>query len=71
MSADDISMKIFENAIDSELLLRDLTSDQRVHVFIHDGESWTAAKVLRRLAQHLREHYPQMQEMVTQFSARK
>lgn len=71
MSVDDISMKIFENAMDNELLLRDLTPAQRAQVFVHEGESWTAAKVLRRMAQHLREHYPWMKEIVAQFSASK
>lgn len=71
MSTDDISMKIFENAMDSETFLRDLPLDQRSRVFVHDGESWTAAKVLRRMAQHLREHYPWMETMVEQFSLKK
>ncbi|HXR65922.1 MAG TPA: DinB family protein [Ktedonobacteraceae bacterium] len=71
MKTDDISMKIFENAMDSEILLRDLTPEQRVQVFVHNGESWTAAKVLRRMAQHLREHYPWMQEMADQLTASK
>lgn len=70
MTADDISMKIFENAMDNEILLRDLTPEQRTQVFTHDGEQWTAAKVLRRMAQHLREHYPWMEAIATQFSAR-
>lgn len=71
MSTDDISMKIFENAMDSEILLRDLTPAQRSHVFVHNGESWTAAKVLRRMAQHLREHYPWMEETAAQLTTRK
>ncbi len=69
LTADEISMKIFENAMDSELLLRDLTPAQRTQVFTHDGEAWTAAKVLRRMAQHLREHYPWMLAMAEQFAA--
>ena len=71
MNADEISMKIFENAMDSEILLRDLTSEQRTRIFVHDSESWTAAKVLRRMAQHLREHYPWMQETAEQLALQK
>ena len=71
MSADDISMKIFENAMDNEILLRYLTPEQRTQVFVHNGEQWTAAKVLRRMAQHLREHYPWMEEIAAQLSTRK
>jgi predicted RNase H-like HicB family nuclease/uncharacterized damage-inducible protein DinB len=69
LSADDISLKIFEHAMDYEVLLRDLTTDQRSRVFLHDGEQWTAAKVLRRMAGHLHEHYQSMDEMVHAFSA--
>ncbi|HVU69495.1 MAG TPA: DinB family protein [Ktedonobacteraceae bacterium] len=69
MTADEISMKIFENAMDSELLLRDLSPEQRTQVFTHNGEAWTAAKVLRRMAQHLREHHPWMLAMAEQFAA--
>lgn len=71
MNTDEICMKIFENAMDSEITLRDLTPEHRSRVFIHDGESWTAAKVLRRMTQHLREHYPWMEEMAQQFSLQK
>lgn len=70
MNADDISMKIFENAMDFELVLRDLSPEQRTRVFIHGNEEWTAAKVLRRMAGHLREHYPWMQEIARRISAR-
>ncbi|HEU5377845.1 MAG TPA: DinB family protein [Ktedonobacteraceae bacterium] len=68
MSTDDISMRIFENAMDSEIILHDFPAEQRSSVFVHDGEAWTLAKVLRRMAQHLREHYPWMEEIVQQFS---
>ncbi|MGH2480043.1 MAG: type II toxin-antitoxin system HicB family antitoxin [Ktedonobacteraceae bacterium] len=71
MSADDISMKMFENAMDNEVLLRDLTPAQRSQVFVHSNETWTAAKVLRRMTQHLREHYPWMQEIARQVSENK
>ncbi len=68
MNADDISMKMFGNAIDNEMLLRDLTPAQRSQVFMHAGETWTAAKVLRRMTHHLREHYPWMQELGRQLA---
>jgi len=69
MDADAISMKIFENAMDYELLLRELTAEQRSQVYLHQGEEWTAAKVLRRMAGHLREHARWMEETVRQLSA--
>lgn len=66
--ADDISMKIFENAMDYEIILRELTPEQRSRVLTHEGEEWSAAKVLRRMAGHLREHYQWMEEIVEQFT---
>lgn len=54
----EISVALFDVGMDSELALRDLSEEQRSHIFTHDGEEWTAAKVLRRLVGHLREHYP-------------
>ncbi len=71
MSADDISMKLFENAMDYEIILRELALDQSTQVFVHEGEEWTAAKVLRRMAGHLREHYQWMEEIAEQLSARR
>jgi uncharacterized damage-inducible protein DinB/predicted RNase H-like HicB family nuclease len=68
LTADEASMQMFENAIDHEILLRELTPEQRAHAFVHGSETWTAAKVLRRLVHHLREHYAWMQEIVQQFS---
>jgi predicted RNase H-like HicB family nuclease len=59
----DVSMALFDNAMDVELILRGLTPEQRERVFLHDGEEWTAAKVLRRMVEHLREHYPWMREI--------
>jgi predicted RNase H-like HicB family nuclease len=59
----DVSMALFDNAMDVELLLRELTAEQRGRLFLHNGEEWTAAKVLRRMVQHLREHYPWMREI--------
>ncbi len=59
----DVSMALFDNAMDVELLMSGLTPEQRGHVFLHGGEEWTAAKVLRRMVEHLREHYPWMREI--------
>jgi predicted RNase H-like HicB family nuclease len=71
MTTDEISMKIFENAMDSEIILRDLTPEQRSRVFIHEAEAWSAAKVLRRMSQHLRKHYPWMKEIAEGFALQK
>ena len=71
VDADGVSLKLFENAMDYEIVLRELTPGQRARVFVHDGEEWTAAKVLRRLAGHLCEHYPWMQEIAEQVSGGK
>jgi predicted RNase H-like HicB family nuclease len=38
--------------------LRALPASLRSRRFVHDGEEWTAAKVLRRRTGHLFEHYP-------------
>ncbi len=69
--ADSISMKIFENAMDYEIILRELTPEQRSRILVHDGEEWTAAKVLRRMAGHLREHAGWMKEIAEQLAAKK
>lgn len=67
-SSADIAMTFFDNAMDYELMLRDLTAEQRQHVYTHNGEQWTAAKVLRRMTEHLREHYPWMAEIVRELN---
>ncbi|HEY0755458.1 MAG TPA: DinB family protein [Ktedonobacteraceae bacterium] len=71
LTTDEICMRIFERAMDSEIFLRDLTPEQRTRVWLHDDESWTAAKTLRRMAQHLREHYAYMEETIQQFAVNK
>ena len=64
----DLTMKLFENAMDYETFLRDLPPEQRARVY-HQGEAeYTAAKVLRRMCEHLREHYPWMLAISRQFS---
>jgi predicted RNase H-like HicB family nuclease len=69
MSADDVAMKIFEDAMDNEITLRDLSSEQRTHVFVHDSEEWTAAKVFRRQTAHLYEHLLCISAIEAQLSA--
>lgn len=62
----DLAMAFFDNAMDYELILRELTPEQRQRVYTHGQAQWTAAKVLRRMTGHLREHYPWMAEIVTE-----
>ena len=66
----DLSMALFDNAMDHELLLRGLSQAERERIFLHEGEEWTAAKVLRRLTGHLREHYPRMVAIAGQLSTK-
>lgn len=62
----DLAMKFFDNAMDHELALRALTPEQRQRIYYaSNGGQWTAAKVLRRMTVHLREHYPWMEEIVS------
>ena len=62
----EISVALFDVGMDTELALRGLSEEQRSHIFTHEGEEWTAAKVLRRLVGHLREHYPWIEELAKQ-----
>ena len=62
----DLTRKLFENAMDYETFLRDLTPEQRTRVYHHGEAEYTAAKVLRRMCEHLREHYPWMQAIALQ-----
>ena len=59
----DIAMLFFDRAMDYELFLRALSPEQRRQVFTHGSAEWTAAKVLRRMTEHLRDHYPWMVEI--------
>lgn len=62
----DLALAFFDKAMDYELYLRALTPEQRQHIYIYDGAEWTAAKSLRRMTTHLREHYPWMQKIAEQ-----
>lgn len=59
----DLPTALFDVAMDTELAIRGLTEEQRSRVYTHEGEEWTAVKVLRRLVGHLREHYPSIQQL--------
>jgi hypothetical protein len=63
----ELSRKLIKNGMNYETFLRGLTAEQRAHVYVHGGAEWTAAKVLRRMTEHLRDHYPWMQTIVRQF----
>ena len=61
---------LIEHGRTYETVLRGLTPAQRTRIYIHGEAEWTAAKTLRRLTRHLREHYPWMQKLAGQFSTR-
>jgi len=63
----ELPMTLIENGMKYETFLRRLTAEKRAHVYIHDEAEWTAAKVLRRMTEHLRDHYPWMQTIARQF----
>ncbi len=44
--------------------LREMTREERGALRLHDGEEWTARKVLRRFLEHEREHSGQLREMM-------
>lgn len=61
--AGDLEMTFFDRAMDYELFFRDMPPERRQRVFTPDNGQWTAAKSLRRMTGHLREHYPWMAEI--------
>ena len=64
------STKLLENARIYETFLRGLTAEQRAHVYVHGEAEWTAAKVLRRMTEHLLDHYSGMRAIAGQISQR-
>lgn len=44
-------------------VLRSLSDSGRVQVFERSGQEWTANKTTRRMAGHLREHYPWVRDL--------
>lgn len=63
----ELSTRLIENGMNYEAFLRGLTVEQRARVYIHGEAEWTTAKALRRMTEHLRDHYPWMQTIVRQF----
>ncbi|EFH89104.1 type II toxin-antitoxin system HicB family antitoxin [Ktedonobacter racemifer] len=63
----ELSTRLIENGMNYEAFLRGLTVEQRARVYIHGETEWTTAKVLRRMTEHLRDHYPWMQTIIRQF----
>ncbi len=48
----------------AQVRLRGVTAEERQALRMHDGEEWTARKVLRRFLEHEREHLGQLREMM-------
>jgi hypothetical protein len=65
---EELPLRLIENGRTYETVLRRLTPVQRTHIYIHGEAEWTAAKTLRRMTRHLREHYPWMQEVASQLA---
>ena len=66
----ELSTRLIENGMSYGTFLRGLTAEQRARVYIHGEAEWTAAKVLRRMTEHLRDHYPWMQAIAPQTTTR-
>ncbi len=69
LSAEDLAMKMFEDAMDNELTLRELLGRANAPQVVVDGQEWTLAKVLRRQTAHLYEHLLAMVELQKQLIA--
>lgn len=69
LSEDELSMRLLENARNYETFLHGLSLEQRTRVYIHGEAEWTAAKVLRRMTEHLRDHSFAMQALMDQLSS--
>lgn len=67
MTEAEIPTKLIENGKKYEAFLYGLTAEQRARVYIHGEAEWTVAKVLRRMTEHSRDHYPWMQAIVRRF----
>lgn len=66
ITEEELPTKFLENGMIYEQFLRGLTLEQRAHVYTHGEAQWTAAKVLRRMTEHLRDHYPWMETIARQ-----
>ena len=65
---DQLPRILIATGMKHETFLRHLTAVQRAQVYIHDEARWTAAKVLRRMTEHVRDHYPVMQGIACQLT---
>lgn len=63
----ELPIKLIENGMKYETFLYGLTAEQRAQVYVHGETKWTVAKTLRRMTEHLRDHYPWMQAIARQF----
>ena len=64
----ELAFKLMENGKSYEAVLRGLTPAQRTRLYLHGEAEWTAAKTLRRMTKHVREHYPWMMEIADRLS---
>ena len=64
----ELPRTLIENGMNHDTFLRELTPERSAQVYSHGEALWTAAKVLRRMTEHVRDHYPSMQAIARQFS---
>jgi predicted RNase H-like HicB family nuclease len=64
----ELPRTLIENGMNHDSFLRELTPQRRAQVYSHGEALWTAAKVLRRMTEHVRDHYPSMQAIARQLS---
>jgi hypothetical protein len=68
VAEEELPLRLIENGRSYETVLRGLTPSGRTRLYIHGEAEWTAAKTLRRMTKHLREHYAWMQEVASQLA---
>jgi predicted RNase H-like HicB family nuclease/uncharacterized damage-inducible protein DinB len=62
----ELPRALIENGMTHDTFLREMTAPQRARVYRHGEGEWTAAKVVRRMTEHLRDHFPTMQTIARQ-----
>src|SRR5260370_35423729 len=62
----NLSMALFDNPMDHELLLRGLSPSESGGIFLHAAATGTHAKELARRISHRRDHYPWMEPIASQ-----
>jgi predicted RNase H-like HicB family nuclease len=67
--AAELGDRLIENSRTYETFLRGMNAAQRGRVYIRDGAEWTMAKTLRRMTEHLCDHYPTTQDIARQLTA--